>query len=361
MGPRQSKVNVSAAVEDAANKAAARAHADMEKVLHEQKAQFQMQRDEQSQKMLELHTKLEQQASEAEKERIRQEMNFAKELAARDQQVLRDAMGKNEEQMQLMRDQMRVQDERFEKMQAAHNEEMREYQNANKLDIAKLVETIANLDKEMEDVVFDPKQPDKYMQVEEQNFDKFCSAAAAHLKDVPKMPKKSVAVLGPSGVGKSTLINAFAGKHVTKIGLSECTNEVSMVFGDGPYDWYDVPGSHDARADFYNIEVLHKLKSLHMVLLVCESRVDHVAKVAKLMVSVNLPFVVVRNKCDFSAHTPEEWKQCKETEMGKLKLYTKQENPPMVHLGMSKDPENGGEMEGLSELRSLMESVMATV
>merc|ERR1712154_516401 len=102
----------------------------------------------------------------------------------------------------------------------------------------------------------------------EQNFEKFCSAASTHLKDVPKKPKKSVAVLGQAGTGKSTLLNCFAGKHVSKTGLTECTDEISMVYGDGPYDFYDVPGSTDARQDFYNIEVLHKLKSLHLVLLV---------------------------------------------------------------------------------------------
>merc|ERR1712129_280095 len=132
-------------------------------------------------------------------------------------------------------------------------------------------------------------------------------------------------------------INAFAGKHVTEIGLAECTDEVSMVFGDGPFDFYDVPGSHDARADFYNVETLHKLKSLHMVFLVYESRVDHAAKVAK------------------------EWKDCKDEEMTKLQVYTKVEKAPLVYLGMSNDTHNGSDMEGLSELRSLMESLMETL
>merc|ERR1712127_403518 len=169
---------------------------------------------------------------------------------------------------------------------------------------------------------------------------------------------KSIAVLGPSGVGKSTLINAFAGKHVTEIGLAECTDEVSMVFGDGPFDFYDVPGSHDARADFYNVETLHKLKSLHMVFLVYESRVDHAAKVAKLMVSINMPFIVVRNKCDFTKYPPKEWEECKDKEMTKLQVYTKVENPPMALLGMSEDTANGAAMKGLTELRNLMDAVM---
>merc|ERR1712012_1463285 len=192
-----------------------------------------------------------------------------REIAARDQQVLRDAMENSQEQMREMRDQMRVQDERFERLQAQHREEMQQYREQNKHDIEQLVATISSLNQQMEQVVYDPDDPDKYMKVEEQNFDKFCSAAAEHLKKVPKMAKKSIAVLGPSGVGKSTLINAFAGKHVTEIGLAECTDEISMVYGDGPFDFYDVPGSHDARADFYNIESLHKLKALHLVLLVC--------------------------------------------------------------------------------------------
>jgi len=319
------------------------------------------QKEEQAAKMLEMQRKLQEQASEAEKERLRQEMNHQRDMAARDQQVLRDAMDKNEEQMKMMRDQMRIQDERFDKMREQHKEEMRVYREQNKSDIESLVATISSLNQQMEQVVFDPAKPDLYMQMEEQNFDKFCSAAAAHLKSVPKMAKKSVAVLGPSGVGKSTVINAFAGKHVTEIGLSECTAEVSMVYGDGPFDFYDVPGSHDARADFYNVETLHKLKSLHMVLLVYESRVDHAAKVAKLMVSISMPFIAVRNKCDFVKYPPKEWEECKETEMTKLKVYSKVETPPLVFLGMSDDTKNGAAMQGLSELRGLMDAVMATV
>lgn len=311
--------------------------------------------------MLELQRKLDKQTNEAEKARLRQEMEHQREMAARDQQVLRDAMENSQEQMREMRDQMRVQDERFERLQAQHREEMQQYREQNKHDIEQLVATISSLNQQMEQVVYDPDDPDKYMKVEEQNFDKFCSAAAEHLKKVPKMAKKSIAVLGPSGVGKSTLINAFAGKHVTEIGLAECTDEISMVYGDGPFDFYDVPGSHDARADFYNIETLHKLKSLHMVFLVCESRVDHVAKVAKLMVSINIPFIAVRNKCDFNKYSEEEWEACKEKEMTKLKTYTKLENPPYVYLGLSQDTRNGAEMKGLSELRSMVEAVMATL
>merc|ERR1712129_503356 len=268
---------------------------------------------------------------------------------------------KSQEQMKMLRDQMRIQDELFERTQDQYREEMQRYREQNKGDIEELNATISSLNQQMEQVVFDPEQPDQYMQLEEQNFDKFCSAAAEHLKRVPKLPKKSIAVQGPSGVGKSTVINAFAGKHVTEIGLAECTDEVSMVYGDGPFDFYDVPGSHDARADFYNVETLHKLKSLHMVFLVCESRVDHAAKVAKLMVSIKMPFIVVRNKCDFTGNTALEWKDCKDKEVTKLQVYTKVEKPPLVYLGMSNDTHNGSEIEGLSELRSLMEALMETL
>jgi small GTP-binding protein len=360
MGSGPSAADVSRAANKAADAATARAHEEAKKLYQEQQAEYRMAREEQEEQMLALQRKLEKQSDQAEKERLRQEMEHQREMAARDQQVLRDAMERSEEQMKTLLDQVRIQDERFERMRDQHREEMQQYREQNKSDIEQLVATISGLNQQMEQVVFDPEQPDKYMQVEEQNFDKFCSAAAEHLKRVPKMPKKSIAVLGPSGVGKSTVINAFAGKHVTEIGLAECTDEVSMVYGDGPFDFYDVPGSHDARADFYNIETLHKIKSIHMVILVYESRVDHAAKVAKLMVSINMPFIVVRNKCDFTNYPPQEWEACRDKEMTKLKVYTKME-PPLVFLGMSKDTHNGADIEGLSELRGLVESVMATL
>merc|ERR1712027_11373 len=81
-----------------------------------------------------------------------------------------------------MRDQMRVQDERFERLQAQHREEMQQYREQNKHDIEQLVATISSLNQQMEQVVYDPDDPDKYMKVEEKNFDKFYSAAAEHLK-----------------------------------------------------------------------------------------------------------------------------------------------------------------------------------
>jgi len=361
MGSGPSTADVSRAANKAADAARARCHEEAKKLLQEQKAELSIAKEEHQQELLDLQRKLEKQHDQAEKDKLLQDMDHQREMAARDQQVLRDAMERSEEQMKMMRDQMRIQDERFDRMREQHREEMQQYREQNKSDIEELVATISSLNQQMEQVVFDPQQPDKYMQVEEQNFDKFCSAAAEHLKKVPKMPKKSIAVLGPSGVGKSTVINAFAGKHVTEIGLSECTDEVSMVYGDGPFDFYDVPGSHDARADFYNIETLHKLKSLHMVFLVYESRVDHAAKVAKLMVSINMPFIVVRNKCDFTMNSAKEWEDCKDKEMTKLQVYTKVEKPPLVYLGMSSDTHNGSDMQGLSELRSLMESVMETL
>jgi len=361
MGPALSAADVSRAASKAADAATALVHAEAKKLLQEQTAQYQMAREEEKAQILDLQRKLEKQTNQAEKDILRQEMDHQREIAARDQQVLRAAMEKSQEQMKMLRDQMRIQDELFERTQDQHREEMQRYREQNKGDIEELNATISSLNQQMEQVVFDPEQPDQYMQLEEQNFDKFCSAAAEHLKRVPKLPKKSIAVLGPSGVGKSTVINAFAGKHVTEIGLAECTDEVSMVYGDGPFDFYDVPGSHDARADFYNIETLHKLKSLHMVFLVYESRIDHVAKVAKLMVSIDMPFIVVRNKCDFMQHTPEEWEACKDEEMTKLKVYTKVEKLSLVYLGMSEDTHNGSDMEGLSELRSLMEAVMETL
>merc|ERR1712008_341287 len=141
------------------------------------------------QEMLDLQRELERQTNQAEKDRLRQEMDHQREIAARDQQVLRDAMERSEEQMKMMRDQMRIQDERFESMRDQHREQ-------NKADIEQLVATLSSLNQQMEQVVYDPDQPDSYMKLEEQNFDKFCSAAAEHLKGVPKMPKKSIAVLG---------------------------------------------------------------------------------------------------------------------------------------------------------------------
>jgi len=198
-------------------------------------------------------------------------------------------------------------------------------------------------------------------EVSSNNFDKFCNGAAKKLSklEIHKRSKKSIAVLGPSGVGKSTIINTFAGMTVTQTGLSECTEDFSLVYSNGEIDFYDVPGTHDHRKDFYTLQRLHTLKTLHMVLIVYESRVDHITKISRLMKTVDIPFTCVRNKCDFASCPPEEWRDCKDNDTELLNTVCKPIRVPLFFLGRVSGDETA--MQGFEDLRRSVQAKIAVL
>lgn len=222
-------------------------------------------------------------------------------------------------------------------------------------------ETIKTLREETATFVVDPANPNKYNELKDANFEKFCDAAAKHLTGVPKLPKKSIAVMGGSGQGKSTIINALAGKGVTKVGLSETTDAISLVYSEGPYDFYDVPGAHEARNDFNRIDNLMKIKQVHMVLLVYMQRVDHTAQVARLLMKLGIPFIGVRNQCEISAETEKEWQVAYDAEMEKWLMYCNNQKFPLVYIGKSKDTANGGHLQHLDRLEKTIQDCMASL
>lgn len=218
---------------------------------------------------------------------------------------------------------------RMQEQNNRHQQDMQMFMQKNADDVRKHKEIIEMLQAQIKDVQkepFDPKDPDRLVRTMNENFDQFCQAARVHLRDVPKKPKTSIAVLGPSGVGKSTIINCFAGKLVTPVDVVECTQKISMVHANEAFDIYDVPGSRDERADFYNIDSLHQLKSLHCVLVVYTDRFEHVLNVSKLLKSIDLPFIFVRNKCDFQ-------KDGESLQRGKEKEEKSAGQVPLVYLG----------------------------
>jgi len=248
----------------------------------------------------------------------------------------------------------------YQDVHRQHAEAMANFREQNNGMMAQFQSTIAALSKELDLAKaepFDPKDPDKYEKIKDSNFDKFCKAAGKYLRDVPKLKKPSVAVLGLAGVGKSTLINAFAGQHVVAIDVVECTDKISQAYSTDEYDFYDVPGQTDERADFYNIDNLHKIKALHMILVVYTNRIQTCTNAAKLMKSIEIPVFFVRQKCDFMADTvTKDRAHAQET---KVKNDLGLENFPLFFLG--KLAEKGYRMEGIAPLMTAVSDELGKV
>lgn len=247
----------------------------------------------------------------------------------------------------------------MDRMLQQHAKEMDEFRKQNEERIAEHKGNIDQLKEELDKLKeepFDPADPDRLVRKEKENFERFCELAREAAKDVPKFKKASLAVLGPSGVGKSSIINAFAGRTVAETDVIECTQEIGLVHATEKYDMYDVPGNRDERKDFYNIDNLLKFTALHLIMVVYTDRFEHVLSVTKLLKALDIPIVFVRNKCTF-ARNPEKFKKAYEKESGDaMKLAG--EECPLIYLGFAEaegdKPENTYQLMEVVE-RKLME------
>jgi len=215
---------------------------------------------------------------------------------------------------------------------AQHKQEMEQFRLEHQKQVEEHAVRIQNLTKELEELQeepFDPADPDRLERKQAENFQKFCDAAGEHMKGVPKYKTCSIAVLGPSGVGKSTILNGLAGREVAAVDVIECTDKISMVHATDKWDMYDVPGSRDEKADYYNVDNLYKLAALHLILVVYTDRFEHVLNVHKLLKTLQIPHIFVRNKCNFE-------REGDDLERAKIHEQKKAGDVALVYLGYAK-------------------------
>jgi len=215
--------------------------------------------------------------------------------------------------------------------QAAHERAKSKQQAVLRAQELKRKQELERISKELrlareKDEQWKAADPDRLVRRNGEAFDRFCVMASSNCANITKQQRQSIAVVGPSGVGKSTILNALAGQKVAEVGVTECTQKVSMVHAGPEYDMYDIPGNRDERADFYNIDNLHKLTSLHCIMVVYTDRFEHVLNVAKLLRSINLPHIFVRNKCNFA-------RDGEGLERGFAKEQASANDIPLVYLG----------------------------
>lgn len=119
--------------------------------------------------------------------------------------------------------------------------------------------------------------------------------------------KVKCGIIGRSGTGKSSLINAIVGKEVSKVGEVETTMEIGKPYEHKGLFFYDLPGCGTNK--FPKESYINDLKigDLDCVILVTSDRFFEddlfiINEVSKL----NIPVFTVRTKVDFSIERAEK-------------------------------------------------------
>merc|ERR1712203_246399 len=166
--------------------------------------------------------------------------------------------------------------------------------------MGELQERLGKAEAEWAEKAGDPK---KYEEIQVEIFQKFCDKVEG-MPDAVKTVKPSVAVMGPSGVDKSSLINALVGKDVTPVGIVETTMDVTKCYESAKTEFWDVPGQNEERS-YANLRTIMAIKEMHLIIMVYSTRVDSVVKTERMVKACRVPYVVVRNKIDMDLNEEE--------------------------------------------------------
>lgn len=114
----------------------------------------------------------------------------------------------------------------------------------------------------------------------------------------PKKTKKfSVAFLGPTCAGKTTLINTLVGKIVSKPCPLRNTTGINKVFENAHLQLFDVFGTNDSET-YHNFDILRGLMEVHLVICLYVNSVDSTVNLARLLSAASCKVHFTLNKID---------------------------------------------------------------
>lgn len=131
----------------------------------------------------------------------------------------------------------------------------------------------------------------------------FVSIAEQIKKELEKLENAIVkcAIIGRSGVGKSSLINAIAGEKLAKVGVTETTIEIGEPYKSGRLWFYDLPGASTEKFPKSTYVEKMKIKEMDCVIFATADRFYEDDKfLIEEINKLNIPIYLTRTQVDFS-------------------------------------------------------------
>jgi tRNA U34 5-carboxymethylaminomethyl modifying GTPase MnmE/TrmE len=144
--------------------------------------------------------------------------------------------------------------------------------------------------------VLEKQNIDNYESRMEKAFEKFLKTLSDNKTSVKKTIIPSIAVVGPVGVGKSSLINKLAGHEVTAVGEVDTTTDITKVYQGNGIEFWDVPSSD--KQTYCNLFHIMQIKQMHLIIICYTERIKHIIDIEQLIMACGTPYICLRNKCE---------------------------------------------------------------